>query len=412
MQTTSRNATPAGMRPSRRLPRLSHGWGFRVIAVAFAVSLAFSTMPTPLYALYQRRDGFPTFMITVIFAAYAVGVIASLYFAGHVSDWLGRRRVILAATLAEALAAALFLIWPEVPGLVIARLVCGAGIGALTATATAHLSELRAVSRPDEDGGRAGLVATVVNMGGLGLGPLVGGLFAEYASVPLTTTFEAFLGALLVAALAVSLVPETVERREERPAYRPQRVSLPSGARPVFAGAAIGAFAALAITGLFTALAPTLLAKGLHEPGSLLAGLAVFALLGAAALAQLVFSSLPSRAQLRIGYTLMPVGLAVISVAALLASLPVFLVGALLGGAGVGLGFRASVGTVAALADPDARGEVLAALFLAGYAGLVVPVLTVGLALEWVSSPVAFVGFSAVELVLLAFAARRVLGTR
>jgi membrane protein implicated in regulation of membrane protease activity len=64
---------------------------------------------------------------------------------------------------------------------------------------------------------------------------------------------------------------------------------------------------------------------------------------------------------------------------------------------------------VAPLADPLARGEVLAALFLAAYTGLVVPVLGIGLALLWAPSPVALVGFSAVEIVLLAFAARRVL---
>lgn len=391
--------------------RVSHGWGFRVIAFAFAACLAFSTVPTPLYALYQQRDGFPTFLVTVVFAAYAVGVMASLYLAGHVSDWLGRRRVILASTLAEALSAVLFLLWPEVPGLLIARFVCGAGIGALTATATAHLSELRAVTRPDQDLGRSGLIATVVNMGGLGLGPVVGGVFAQYIDGPLTSTFVVFLVVLLVAAFAVCLVPETVERREERPAYRPQRVSLPAGARPAFVGAAIGVFAAFAITGLFMSLAPTLLAEGLHEHSRMLAGVTAGSMLGAAAVAQVIFASMASRAQLRLGFVLMPIGLAVLSAAALLPSLALFLAGSVIAGSGMGLGFRAAVGTVAALADPLSRGEVLAGIFLAAYAGLVVPVLLVGMTLLWVPSPLALVGFSTAELVLLGFSAWRVLRT-
>ncbi|WP_020658539.1 MFS transporter [Amycolatopsis benzoatilytica] len=398
---------PASLAPAAW--RVSYGWGFRVIAFAFAACLAFSTVPTPLYALYQQRDGFPTFLITVIFAAYAVGVMTSLYLAGHVSDWLGRRRVILASTLAVALSAALFLIWPDVPGLLLARFVTGVGIGALTATATAHLSELRAVTRPEEDLGRSGLIATVVNMGGLGLGPIVGGVFAQYVDGPLTSTFVVFLIVLLVAAGAVCLVPETVERREERPAYRPQRVSLPTGARPAFVGAAVGVFAAFAITGLFMSLAPTLLAEGLHQHNRMLAGVTAGSMLVAAAVAQVGFVRMASRAQLRLGFTLMPVGLVVLSAAALLPSLALFLAGSVLAGAGVGLGFRAAVGTVAALADPMSRGEVLAALFLAAYAGLVVPVLATGLTLRWVSSPVALVGFSAAELVLLGLSAARVL---
>src|SRR5690242_16592479 len=85
---------------------------FWVLAVIFAVAMAFSTVPTPLYAAYQRRDGFSTFMITVIFAAYSVGVIGSLFLAGHLSDWWGRRRLLLAALATEAVAAVLFLLWP------------------------------------------------------------------------------------------------------------------------------------------------------------------------------------------------------------------------------------------------------------------------------------------------------------
>ncbi|MGH1526393.1 hypothetical protein ACRAWC_21150 [Leifsonia sp. L25] len=43
----------------RRPFRLRHGAGFWVIAAAFLAVMAFSTIPTPLYALYQARDGFP-----------------------------------------------------------------------------------------------------------------------------------------------------------------------------------------------------------------------------------------------------------------------------------------------------------------------------------------------------------------
>ncbi|MEV4147655.1 MFS transporter [Amycolatopsis sp. NPDC049691] len=382
--------------------RMSHGWGFRVVAVAFATALAFSTVPTPLYALYQQRDGFPAFLVTVVFAAYAVGVMLSLYLAGHVSDWLGRRRVLVAGLLAEALSAAMFLLWPEVPGLIVARLVSGAGIGAITATATAHLSELRTQARP-------GLAATVVNAGGLALGPLFGGLFARFAGQPLHTPFAVFLVVLLGEAAAVSLVPETVERREERPAYRPQRLSLPAAARSEFAGAAIGAFAAFALSGLFMALAPALLAHRLHEPSRLLAGLAPFTMLGSAALAQIGLARTGTRSQLRAGYALMGAGLVLLAFAG---SVPLFFAASALAGAGFGLGFRAAVGTVAALADDRTRGEVLAALFLAAYAGLVLPVLLIGLAMLVASAAAVVAGFAVLELTLLGWSAHRTLGSR
>jgi Major Facilitator Superfamily len=388
---------------------VGHGGGFWVIAAAFAVSVAFSTLPTPLYGLYEQRDGFGPTMITVVFVAYAVGVIASLYFVGHISDWVGRRRMIIAATLTEALAAVLFLTWPEVPGLLLARLVSGVGIGALTATATAHLSELRLISRPREDQGRSSLISTMVNCGGFSIGPLVGGVLVSYARAPLTTPYLIFLALLLVSAIAVALVPETVARPEVLPAYHPQRVSLPSTARPTFYGAAAGAFAAFAINGLVLALVPTLLLRNLHQSSALLAGVVAFAVVAVGVLAQFAFSTMGTRGQLRIGLTAMVVGLVTLPVSVLTVHLWLFLFGGIVAGSGVGLIFRASVATAAGLAQPPYRGEVLAALFLAAYAGLVIPVLAVGIALTWVPSSVALLAFSVLELVLVCWSGHRTL---
>jgi MFS family permease len=211
--------SPSALAGSRL--RFGHGAGFWVLVGAFLTTVAFSTVPTPLYALYQRRDGFPTFILTVIFATYAVGVMASLYLAAHTSDWFGRRRLLLLAVLAEALSAVVFLVSQDLAALLVARFVSGLGIGVLTATATVHLSELRQVARPEENRSRSALIASAVSLGGLGLGPLAGGVLARYLSSPLKVPYEIFLVALLISALAIALLPETVEPSEVRPAYRP-----------------------------------------------------------------------------------------------------------------------------------------------------------------------------------------------
>lgn len=389
--------------------RFAHSTGFWMIAAAFLITMAFSTVPTPLYAIYQRRDGFPTFLITVIFAAYAVGVMVSLYLAGHVSDWLGRRRVALLAVLAEALAAVIFLLWQDVPGLLLARFVTGVGVGVLTATATAHLSELRQIARPDEDASRSALISSMVNLGGLAFGPLVGGLLAEYGTRPLERPYEVFLVLLLVSALGIALVPETVERREERPAYRPQRVALPNAAKPQFFATAIGAFAAFAIFGLFTSLAPTFLAGTLHHTSRLLAGAVTFAVFIAGAGSQVAFVRLTRPHQLKLGLVFMTTGLVGVAVGGLLPNLWLFVIGGVIAGAGVGLVFRGAVATAASLAEPGSRGEVLAALFLIAYAGLAVPVLAVGVGVALLPDQLALLIFSAIILVLVNLAGVRML---
>ena len=199
---------------------LDHGTGFVVIALAFTTAMAFSTIPTPLYVIYQQRDGFPTLMVTVIFAAYAVGVSASLYLIGHVSDWFGRRRMIIVALLIELLSAFMFLLWNDTTGLIVARIVSGIGIGALTASATAHLGELRSVARPGTQR-TADAVAGLANIGGLALGPLMAGLLAQYAPQPTITPTPAPATTALATKRGSHAPSTATASRAEPPSIRP-----------------------------------------------------------------------------------------------------------------------------------------------------------------------------------------------
>jgi MFS family permease len=393
--------------PATRRPELAHRHGFWVIAAAFLAVMAFSTVPTPLYAIYQQRDGFPAFVVTVVFAAYAVGVVASLFLAGHVSDWLGRRRILLASILVEVLAAAVFLLWPDVPGLILARLLTGLGVGALTATATAHLSELRAIARPEEGPGTSRAVSTLVNMGGLALGPLVGGVLAVTVREPLVVPYAVFLVLLVVLGIGVALVPETVERREILPAYRPQRLAVPAASRGAFLSAAVGAFAGFAVFGLFTSLAPTFLAGRFGVTSHLVAGAVSFGVFAAGAIAQLVSTRLPSLSALRLAALALAGGLGLVALGAVVVSVAAFVAGGVLAGAGVGLLFRLSLGVAGSLASDGTRGEVLAAMFLAAYLGLAVPVLAIGAALALLPAVPVLLGFVAVVLVLVLTAIAR-----
>jgi MFS family permease len=162
-----------------------HGAGFWLVAFSLLTAMAFSAVPSPLYPLYQHRDHFSTFMVTVVFAVYAVGVVISLLLAGHVSDWVGRKRVLIPALALEAIAAVLFLLWPQLPVLIVARLINGVSMGLITATATAHLHELHTRHRPGAAPTRFEMVSTAANIGGLGVGPLVAGFLAQDVTQPL-----------------------------------------------------------------------------------------------------------------------------------------------------------------------------------------------------------------------------------
>lgn len=388
-----------------------HGAGFWLVAFSLLTAMAFSAVPSPLYPLYQHRDHFSTFMVTVVFAVYAVGVVISLVLAGHVSDWVGRKRVLIPALALEAIAAVLFLLWPQLPVLIVARLINGISMGLITATATAHLHELHTRHRPGAAPTRFEMVSTAANIGGLGVGPLVAGFLAQYVTQPLRVPYVVFLVLLLLAVIAVGLTPETVEARFDRPAWRPQRISA-LGDRTRYVTAAASSSSAFAILGLFTALAPGFVGGTLHHPSRLLAGVTLFVIFAAATVSQAATGRLRPGLRAAVGLGPTAVGLALVAVGMGTADLALFLVGGAVAGAGAGVLFKSGVGAVAAMAAPAVRGEALAGLFLFAYVGMIVPVLGMGIATEFVTATTAMYGFTGLLIALLAAIATLQLSTR
>src|ERR1700686_3083118 len=81
--------------------------GFWIVAYAFLIVMAFATLPSPLYGLYRTRDHLSALMITVIYAIFAGGTIASLLAVRFVAVRAGRRGVMLGAVATMMAAAGL-----------------------------------------------------------------------------------------------------------------------------------------------------------------------------------------------------------------------------------------------------------------------------------------------------------------
>jgi hypothetical protein len=406
-RTDRQGERPAISRYSRR-----HSFGFWVAALAFMVNMGFSAVPTPLYGLYQRRDHFSTFMVTVVYAVYAVGVIVALFLGGHVSDWVGRKRVFVPALLIDVASALVFLFVPSLPGLLVARVICGVSVGLTTATATAYLAELHVgifgADRPRSPR-RAQIVAAAANLGGIGLGPLVAGLLAQYAPQPLRLPYIVFGFALVLLAVLVAISPETAELPEPRPAWRPQRIAVPPQARRAFFAATAAGLAAFAVYGVFNSLAPSFLAGTLHDSSYAVAGAVAFAAFASGAIAQIALSHAGLRVMLRAGvYVLIP-GLALLVGGMWLPSLAMFVIGGVVTGAGGGLVFRGALVAAGDTAPPQSRAEVLAGYFLGAYVGLSVPVVGLGIATQYAPARDVMLVFVVIVAVAIAGAVRSVL---
>lgn len=388
-----------------------------MVAITFAIAMAFSTLPTPLYSLYQRLDDFSTATVTVVFGFYAIGVLASLFLAGHVSDWVGRRPVLIAGLVVEVASALVFVLWPALPGLLVARVICGVGVGLVTATATAYLSDLSGragaptATGPSEGSSApvatapADIVSTAANLGGLSLGPLIAGALAQFAGKPLLVPYWIIGAAMAVAAVAMRFVPETVTTAHR--AYRPQRVAVPADARTPYFRAAAAGFVSFGVMGLFTGLAASFVAGTMHQTSHLMAGVPSFLVFFCAAVGQIALGRAVPRRLFALGIPALVLGLVLTTVAVRLPSLTLFLTGGAVGGVGVGLMFKGAMSAAVALSAPESRGETAAGIFLAAYLGLTVPVMLVGVATRLVSLPTAMTGFAVVVVAACGLLAAR-----
>jgi MFS family permease len=348
---------------------------FWLLAFVFAAAMLGTTLPTPLYVIYQGEWHFSPAIVTVIFAVYAAGVLAALLLAGRSSDQAGRRPVLAAGLGFSAVSTVVFIVAGDVGVLLAARILSGLSAGLVTGTATAALTELA----PATATRRASLVATVVNMGGLGLGPLVAGLIAQITVHPTTSVFEVYLAVLAAAALCLLLVPETVSPRQ-RPALRFPGLGLPRPGRSEFVAAGVAGFSAFSVLGLFSALAPTFLGSVMHEHSHAVAGAVVFLIFAAATVTQVLVSPFPSRPVVLTGLGLLLAGLALIVAALAAASIGLFLAGTVVAGVAVGAVFGGSLAIANRLAPPERRGHAISAFFVLCYCGLAIPVIGVGVA--------------------------------
>jgi MFS family permease len=395
-------------------PQRRYGYGLWAVVFTFTAAMAFTTAPTPLWSLFAQRDHFSSLTITIAFAAYAVAVAVSLVLAGHLSDVYGRRRVLVPALALNVLAAVVFVLWPALPGLLVARVLSGLGVGALTATATVWIAELDAARGPRAENHRAQMISTAANLGGLGLGGLIAGALAQWVGHALTVPFLVFAGALVVGLPAIALAPETRHAISPRPRYRPQRISVPARSRGRFFGAAAAVGITFSIFGLIASLAPSFLAGTLHQPSHLLAGAVSFAMFATAALTQTLTGSRSLHELLAAAIPALLAGVGLLTLAVWLPSpsFGMFLAGDVIAGAGAGLMFKGAIGTVTEIALPERRAEAVAGFFLAAYVGLAGPVIGLGALTQVASTRVSLLVFSAVLAVGILVATPALLGGR
>ncbi|SEE35469.1 MFS transporter [Streptomyces sp. KS_5] len=395
--------------PRMRLgPKASFGL---LVSIALAF-LSASTAPTPLYAVYQREWGFSSITTTVVFAAYAIAVLAALLVVGRVSDHIGRRPMLFTALALQIIAMVVFTSAGSVGALLAARIVQGIATGSAVGAIGAGMLDL--------DRARGALANSFAPVLGTSLGALISGLVVQYLSWPTHLIYVALICVFVVQGLVLTLMPETVTPKPGALASLKPDIKLPRPARGPFIVAAPVIFAVWALAGFYGALAPALTGILVRSHNAVYGGLGLFTLAGAGAIAVLLVRTIQARSVLLIGIPALVVGVAVTLVSigdggGGTASVTGFFVGTALAGVGFGAGFLVGIRLVVPVVEAHERAGVLSLLYVVTYLGMGIPAVIGGVLVVHGGGLIDTAreyGIAVIVLALLALAALLVNGRR
>lgn len=358
--------------PFRPLPRAAAFWS---VAVLLVLMLAASGVPSPLYRVYQEQFGFSSGVLTTIFGIYSFALLGSLLVVGGLSDHVGRRPVLVAAFLLEAVAMVLFLVSDGVAWLLAARVVQGLATGALTSTLGAALLDLQRRDRP---------LAAFINSAspglGLSLGAVGAGLLVQFVPSPTDWVFGVLTAVFLLAAGGTHLLPESSPRVSGVLASLRPRLHVPPAHRRAFLIALPVLVATWALGGLYASLGPSLVAEVFDLDNHLVGGLLILALNGTGIVGSVALRTAPAERALLIGALIFTAGVGG-TVGAVFAVSPALLfVSAVVTGFGFGAAFLGAVATVTRGVAPGHRAGLLAAVFAVGYLAFSLPAIAAGIA--------------------------------
>ena len=375
IESPSTAAIPTPCLPVKRSrPTLPRTAAFAGIALAYASMYLAAGAPTPLLVQFQQEWGFPAGLLTVAFAAYAIGLIASLIFVGSLSDFIGRRPVLIAALIVEFGAMLLFVFAPNIEWIIVARVIQGIATGAATSAFSASVVELA----PDRYKKLGTIIGSTAPAGGLGLGALLTGIAVQFNQAADAIVFTALAAIVFMGILVAVFSRETVTTRPGALRSLAPRVRVPRAARSEFAAAIPVHLAAWMLAALFMGLAPTIIRSIFHIDSGFVNGATAFLEPGAAAIVGFVLGRFTPRRTTLIGGVGVLVGTAVIVAGIAFQVLPLLWLGGIIGGVGFGASFSGAMRILGPLAQPHERAELFAGVFLVAYVSFGIPAIITG----------------------------------
>jgi MFS family permease len=342
---------------------------------ATVTAITFATVagaPTPIYRLYREALGLTPFTITLIFAVYSFTMIAAFLTIARLSDYVGRKPMIVLALGLNAVALLLFFVAQSAGTLILARAVQGVGTGVALAT----LGALIVDTAPRW----AATLNSVTAFMGLALGALISGVFVTFAPWPTHLVYALLLGVTLAEMVVLAWIAETTSPKAGAWSGIRPKLTVPKAAAAPMARLFPLTLSAWALGGFYLSLMPSLVieATGIRSP--LVGAAVVSALMVSGGLSSLATGALDAGKTVRASAAFLAVGI-VLTLFAIAAGSPAGMAfGTIVAGLGFGASYGASLRVLLPLASGHERAGLLSAYFVESYLAFALPAIAAGLA--------------------------------
>jgi Na+/melibiose symporter-like transporter len=367
---------------------------------------ASSSAVTPLYRLYQASMHLTPLLITVVFAVYAVSLLGALLTIGGLSDYVGRRPVILAALLLNGAAMLLFARAGDVGQLILARAVQGFCVGAGATTFGAAILDTNRTRGP--------LLNSVTGFLGLTVGALGAAAMVTFAPDPLHMVYEVLLGITILMIVLLWAMPESALGKAGALASLRPHVSVPSQSRSILVRLTPANVATWSLGGFYLSLMPTVVATTMGGTSPSIGGIVVATLMLTAAIAVAAFRDWPARRLVLLGPSALSIGVAVSLFGIAQQQVVLLLAGTVIAGFGFGSIFSGAMRSLLPTAHPDQRAGLLSAFYVQSYLAFSLPAVAAGVAVPLIGLSTtayiygaAVIGLAAISMIAFLWTGRQ-----
>ena len=338
---------------------------------ATMLALACSAAATPLYRLYQQSMHLTPLMITTVFSVYVVGLLTALLTVGGLSDYVGRKPVILGALLVNVVAMLLFTNADNVVELILARAVQGFCVGTASTALGATII--------DTDKKRASVLNSVAPFVGLAAGALGAAALVTFGSDPLHLVYEILLSITVLLIVLLGVMPESTARKPGAWASLRPHVSVPPQSKRILLQLTPANVATWALGGFYLSLMPSIVATTMESKSPLTGGIVVSLLVVVAAIAVAVLKDWPARRMLLVGTAALILGVIVSLLGIQSHQVGILSAGTMIAGIGFGSNFSGTLRLLLPTAHADQRAGLLATFYVQSYLAFSLPAILAGL---------------------------------